>query len=333
MSKNLKYAVFGSGSWATAIIKILSSSPGTVSWYVRKKSVAEQIHKLKHNPSYLTSVEIDTERVMISSNINTTAQEADVLIFAFPSAFMYSQTNQISYDISSKVIVSAVKGIIPETGLLPCEYFHMYRGVPYNRMAVIGGPCHAEEIALERSTFLTIASKDKLLAEKISVKFSNSYIRTKTDVDITGAEYAAMLKNIYAIAAGISHGLGYGDNFQSVLISNAAREIKGFLERIDSRQREISSTLYLGDLLVTAYSVFSRNRMLGNMIGKGYTVKSAQAEMKMIAEGYFATKSAYELNNNNTPRLNTPIINAVYSVLFQGEDPKEVFKNLSKELD
>ena len=332
MVSELKYAVFGSGSWPTALVKILCENLKKVNWYVRKPETAKYIIKEKHNPSYLTSVEFDTSQLNISTEINLVA-EADVLIFAIPSAFIYAQLELLKVDISTKIIVSAVKGILPESGFLVGEYFHNIKKVPNKQVVVIGGPCHAEEVALERLSFLTVASESKATAKEVASKLSCQYIQTHTHNDVVGAEYAAMLKNIYAIAAGISHGIGYGDNFQSVLISNAIREMKRYIKQVYKMKRKINETIYLGDLLVTSYSTFSRNRMFGNMIGKGYTVKSAQMEMSMVAEGYYATKSAYEMNKRKKTSARTPIINTVYDILYHHQNPQEAFKALATKLD
>jgi glycerol-3-phosphate dehydrogenase (NAD(P)+) len=261
------------------------------------------------------------------------ATYADVLIFVIPSAFMYSELEKLTVDISDKIIVSAVKGIIPESGLLVGEHFHQFYKVPFNNIAVIAGPCHAEEVALERLSYLTISCADPKKAEGIAKQLSCDYIKTKISDDIMGTEYAVMLKNIYAIAAGIAHGLGYGDNFQSVLMSNAIREMRRFIKKMHKMKRNINNSAYLGDLLVTGYSVFSRNRMFGNMIGKGYTVKSAMMEMSMVAEGYYATKSAHLLNEKNKQKTKLPIINAVYEILYENKNPKKVFKKLTEKLD
>ncbi|MDX1773107.1 NAD(P)H-dependent glycerol-3-phosphate dehydrogenase [Oceanihabitans sediminis] len=333
MSKPLKYAVFGSGSWATAIVKMLSENQQEIGWYMRSVYIKEYILKEQHNPSYLSSVEFHTEQLNISNDINEIAAYADVLIFAVPSAFMYSELEKLTYDIKDKIIVSAVKGIIPETGKLVGEHFVDIYKVPFENIAVIAGPCHAEEVALERLSYLTISCADAGKAQTIADALSSDYIKTKISDDIIGTEYAVMLKNIYAIAAGIAHGLGYGDNFQSVLMSNAIREMKRFIKKMHKMKRNINNSAYLGDLLVTGYSTFSRNRMFGNMIGKGYTVKSAQIEMSMIAEGYYATKSAHLLNKKNKKKTRLPIINAVYQVLYEEKDAKKTFKKLTEKLD
>ncbi|RKE98643.1 NAD(P)H-dependent glycerol-3-phosphate dehydrogenase [Ichthyenterobacterium magnum] len=333
MSNSLKYAVFGSGSWATAIVKMLCENENEIGWYMRSIYTKEHLLKEKHNPSYLSSVEFHLEQLKISNDINDIASWADVLIFVIPSAFMHSELKKLTVDISKKTIVSAVKGIIPESGLLVGEHFHDIYKIPFENIGVIAGPCHAEEVALERLSYLTISCVDATKAQALADALSSRYIKTKISDDIIGTEYAVMLKNIYAIAAGIAHGLGYGDNFQSVLMSNAIREMKRFIKKMHKMKRNINNSAYLGDLLVTGYSVFSRNRMFGNMIGKGYTVKSAQLEMSMIAEGYYATKSAHLLNEKNTKKTKLPIINAVYGILYEGKDPKVTFKKLTDKLD
>jgi glycerol-3-phosphate dehydrogenase (NAD(P)+) len=333
MGNSLRYAVFGGGSWATAIVKMLCENLDEVGWYMRSVYAKEHILKEKHNPSYLSSVEFHMEQLKLSNDINEMAEYADVLIFVIPSAFMKMELEKLTIDIKDKTIVSAVKGIIPESGLLVGEHFHDVYNVPFENIVVISGPCHAEEVALERLSYLTISCADQDRAQELANKLSSNYIRTKTSDDIIGTEYAAMLKNIYAIAAGIAHGLGYGDNFQSVLMSNAIREMKRFINKMHKMKRNINNSAYLGDLLVTGYSTFSRNRMFGNMIGKGYTVKSAQMEMSMVAEGYYATKSAHLLNEKNQKKTLVPIIDAVYGILYEGKDAKKVFKKLTEQLD
>jgi glycerol-3-phosphate dehydrogenase (NAD(P)+) len=304
-----------------------------VGWYMRSVYIKEHLLKEQHNPSYLSSVEFNLKQLKLSNDINEMVNYADVLIFVIPSAFIHSELEKITADISNKTIVSAVKGILPESGKLLGEHFHDVYHVPFENIAVIGGPCHAEEVALERLSYLTISCADEDKANDIAKKLSSEYIKTKTSDDIIGIEYAVMLKNIYAIAAGIAHGLGYGDNFQSVLMSNAIREMKRFIRKRHKMKRNINDSAYLGDLLVTGYSVFSRNRMFGNMIGKGYTVKSAQMEMSMVAEGYYATKSAFKLNEKSNRKTKTPIIDAVYEILYEGKDPKKVFKKLTEKLN
>jgi glycerol-3-phosphate dehydrogenase (NAD(P)+) len=333
MSKPLKYAVFGAGSWATAIVKMLCENLDEVGWYMRSVYTKEHLLKEQHNPSYLSSVEFNTNQLKLSNDMNVIAEWADILVFVIPSAFIHTELKKLTVDISNKTIVSAVKGIMPETGKLVGEQFHDEYNIPFENIAVIAGPCHAEEVALERLSYLTISCTDAVKAQTIADALSSDYIKTKISDDVIGTEYAVMLKNIYAIAAGMAHGLGYGDNFQSVLMSNAIREMKRFIKKMHKMKRNINNSAYLGDLLVTGYSTFSRNRMFGNMIGKGYTVKSAQMEMNMVAEGYYATKSAHELNNKNKKKTQLPIINAVYEILYENKDPKKVFKKLTDKLD
>jgi glycerol-3-phosphate dehydrogenase (NAD(P)+) len=312
---------------------MLCENQDQVGWYMRSVYTKEHLLKEQHNPNYLSSVEFKTNQLNLSNDINAIANWADVLIFVIPSAFIHTELEKLSADISNKTVVSAVKGIMPETGKLVGEHFHDAYNIPFENIAVIAGPCHAEEVALERLSYLTISCADPIKAQAIADNLSSDYIKTKISDDIIGTEYAVMLKNIYAIAAGIAHGLGYGDNFQSVLMSNAIREMKRFIKKMHKMKRNINNSAYLGDLLVTGYSVFSRNRMFGNMIGKGYTVKSAQMEMNMVAEGYYATKSAFQLNLKNKKKTRLPIINAVYDILYENKDPKKVFKKLVDRLD
>lgn len=331
MKNQPKFAVIGGGSWATAIVKMLCENLDNVHWYMRSVYAIEHIKKQEHNPNYLSSVEFDVNQLKLTNDINEAVREADYLIFAIPSAFLKRELDKLTESLDGKVIFSAIKGIVPESSLIVGEHFHKNYDIPFENIGVITGPCHAEEVALERLSYLTLACADEEKAEFVAKYFSSDYINCKTSDDIIGTEYAAMLKNIYAIAAGIAHGLGYGDNFQSVLMSNAIREMKKFIKKVHKMKRNINNSAYLGDLLVTGYSVFSRNRMFGNMIGKGYTVKSAQMEMSMIAEGYYATKSAFEINKEKGAK--TPIIDAVYAILYEAKEPKMIFKELAEKLN
>lgn len=326
-----KVAVFGGGSWATALVKILCEKMTKVGWYMRSDQAIAYIKKNRHNPNYISSVEFKPEQLILGSNIDELIAYADYLILAIPSAFLSDELNKATVIPTDKVIYSAIKGIVPETGKIVGQHLNEKYRIPYENIGVITGPCHAEEVALERLSYLTIACKDKVKAQIMADMLNNRYIKTKISDDIVGTEYAAVLKNIYAIAAGIAHGLGYGDNFQAVLMANATREMKRFIKKVHKTKRNINHTAYLGDLLVTGYSSFSRNRMFGNMIGKGYTVKSAIMEMNMIAEGYYAAKSAYKINGKNGTRA--PIIDTVYGILYENRNPKKEFLNLTGQLD
>jgi glycerol-3-phosphate dehydrogenase (NAD(P)+) len=312
---------------------MLTENSDEVHWYMRSIYAIEHIKKEGHNPNYLSSVELRTNRITLTNSVDEAVNAADILVFAIPSAFLETELKKLSVPLKDKVVFSAIKGIVPETGLIVGEHFHDNYNIPFKNIGVITGPCHAEEVALERLSYLTIASADEEKAKLLADHLKSHYIKTKISDDIIGTEYAAMLKNIYAIAAGIAHGLGYGDNFQSVLMSNAIREMKHFIDRVHKMKRNINNSAYLGDLLVTGYSTFSRNRMFGNMIGKGYTVKSAQMEMNMVAEGYYATKSAHLLNQKHEKKGKTPIINAVYAVLYENRDAKKTFEKLTDKLD
>lgn len=331
MNDSPKFAVIGGGSWATAIVKMLCTNVNQLAWYMRNNDAIEHIKLQKHNPNYLSSVEFDTSKLLLTSDINEAVSYAEYIIFAIPSAFLNTELEKLTESLEGKVIFSAIKGIVPETSLIVGEHFHKTYNIPFDNIGVITGPCHAEEVALERLSYLTIACNDEDKAAVMASNLNSHYIKTKVSDDIIGTEYAAMLKNIYAISAGIAHGLGYGDNFQALLMSNAIREMKRFIKKVHKMKRNINDSAYLGDLLVTGYSVFSRNRMFGNMIGKGYTVKSAMMEMSMVAEGYYATKSAHKLNKEYGAK--TPIINAVYSILYDNKDAKTVFTKLTDKLD
>jgi len=334
MTENPKFAVFGGGSWATAIVKMLCENLEEVGWYMRSVYALEHIKKQEHNPNYLSSVEFDTNKLKLSNDINEMVAYADYLILVIPSAFLNSELESLTTSLKDKVIFSAIKGIVPETSLIVGEHMKKHYKIPFKNIGVISGPCHAEEVALERLSYLTISCADEKKSEIVASHLRSDYINCTTSDDVIGTEYAAMLKNIYAIAAGIAHGLGYGDNFQSVLMSNAIREMKKYVKKVHKMKRDINDSAYLGDLLVTGYSLFSRNRMFGNMIGKGYTVKSAQMEMSMIAEGYYASKSAYNLNQQKgKKKAKTPIVDAIYEILYENKDPKKVFGELADKLD
>lgn len=327
------FAVLGGGSWATALVKMLSANEEKIIWYMRNSEAIKHIKEHYHNPNYLSSVEFHTEQLLLTDNINDAIEAAEILIFAIPSAFLESELAKLNNGFSDKIVFSAIKGIVPESGLIVGEHFHDLYNIPFENIGVITGPCHAEEIALERLSYLTIACDDQDKAKRVAKSLNTDYVNTKISDDIIGTEYAAMLKNIYALAAGIAHGLGYGDNFQSVLMSNAIREMKRYIARKHKMKRNINNSAYLGDLLVTGYSTFSRNRMFGNMIGKGYRVKSAMMEMNMVAEGYYAAKSAYKLKSTFKKRVRTPIIDTVYEILYKNKNARKAFAQLSDRLD
>lgn len=331
MVNDPKFAVIGGGSWATAIAKMLCHNLSEIAWYMRNDTAIEELKVNKHNPNYLSSVEFDTNQLLLTTDINEAISYADYVVFAIPSAFLGSELEKLTVSLEGKIIVSAIKGIIPETGLIVGQHFMETYNIAIENIAVLAGPCHAEEVALERLSYLTIAGGDLEKADVIAKSLSSHYIKAKTSDDVMGTEYAAMLKNIYAIAAGMAHGLGYGDNFQALLMSNAIREMKKFIKKVHKLKRNINDSAYLGDLLVTGYSLFSRNRMFGNMIGKGYTVISTKMEMNMVAEGYYAAKSAYLMNLEL--KAKTPIIDAVYDILYNNKEPKKVFKKLTDKLD
>lgn len=327
----MNIAVLGGGSWATAIVKMLTESNDYVGWWMRDEENVLHIKKYHNNRRYLSSVELATEKIDISTDINHLVQNAHCLIAAIPSAFLKSALAELKVDLKDKMVFSAIKGIVPDENLIVGEFFHQNYEVPLENIGVITGPCHAEEVALERLSYLTIASQNEEAAEALAKRLSCDYIKTNTSDDIYGTEYAAVLKNIYALAAGICHGLGYGDNFQAVLVSNAIREMKRFIKAVHPIKRNINGSAYLGDLLVTAYSQFSRNRTFGNMIGKGYTIRSAMLEMNMVAEGYYASKLIRSVRKEIEVKM--PIADAVYKILYEGKSPKKEMKKLAAKLD
>jgi glycerol-3-phosphate dehydrogenase (NAD(P)+) len=322
--------IIGSGSWATALVKIISEKPQVaVSWWIRNSETLNYINEFHHNPRYLSSVKIDLQKVALHSDIQSMIETCDTVILAVPSAFLHEALKDISLP-KEKIYISAVKGVDPTTRLVIARYLEQKHGISPENIGLITGPCHAEEVALEKLSYLTLAATDNALAERIESLIRCRYINTCTNNDLYGAEYAAVLKNIYAIGAGIAHGLGYGDNFHAVYTGAALREMESFLEALHETHRDVKDAAYLGDLLVTCYSQFSRNRTFGNMLGKGYSVKSAQLEMNMIAEGYYATGSIYPIcNEKNIP---APIIEAVYKVLYSNANPALVFGQLSRQL-
>lgn len=325
-----RIAVVGGGSWATAIVKILTETNDHVNWFMRNIETIKAFKELKHNPRYLCAVDFDLSKITFTDNLDKLISMSDIIIFAIPSAFLRNVVSKATYSLKDKVIVSAIKGLIPDDNLIIGEFFNQQYGVPLEQINVISGPCHAEEIALERLSYLTFACKDTRLARQISQLFDCHYVVTSISDDIYGTEYGAVMKNIFAIASGICHGLGYGDNFQAVLVANAIQEMERFVAAVHPIERDIKSSAYLGDLLVTAYSQFSRNRTFGTMIGKGYSVKSAQMEMLMIAEGYFAVKGIKEINDQY--RVHMPITNAVYNILYEHISPVMEIRLLTGEL-
>lgn len=318
----------GGGSFATAIAKILMDNIGHITWYMRRQEQIDKFIEQRHNPSYLSSVEFDVDNIIFTDKINVAVAENDVLFFATPSPFFKSHLAKLRRKIDDKIIVTAIKGIVPDENLLISEYLEQFYKVPAEHVVALSGPSHAEEIALERITYLTVACKDREIAKFISSVVSTNYVRTMISDDICGVEYSSVLKNIYAIAAGICHGLRYGDNFQAVLISNALQEMNRFVNAVYPAHRNVQESVYLGDLLVTAYSKFSRNRTFGGMIGKGYSVQTAQMEMEMIAEGYYGTKCIHEINGKY--HVDMPIMEAVWQILYNKADADKTMRELIK---
>lgn len=328
---NKKYGVLGGGSWGTALVKILTDNKFFVNWYVRNEENAMHIKKYGKNLSYLRSVNFNKKNIYVSDSIEEITKSSDIIILAIPSPFLENELRKIKLQLKNKIIFSALKGVVPESSLIVSEHLNNYYHVPIKNIGIITGPCHAEEVALEKLSYLTVASKSKSIGKEMKVALASTYIRVKFSEDTMGVEYASMLKNIYALTAGIAHGLGYGDNFQSVLISNSLREMREFIKTIYKVKRDINDTEYLGDLLVTSYSTFSRNRTLGNMLGKGYSLKAAISEMSMISEGYYATKNAYEIGIEN--KINFSIINTAYDILYRNLSAKKSIKLLADKLN
>lgn len=322
-----KIAIIGGGSWATAIAKIIVEHTHHIGWYMRRDDRIEDFRRLQHNPAYLTSVHFNIDEIHFSSDLNEIVRDYDTLVFVTPSPYLKNHLKKLRTRLYDKFIVTAIKGIVPDENLICSDYFHEVYDVPYDNLACIGGPSHAEEVALERLSYLTVACSDLAKARAFADVLRSMYIKTKVTTDVSGIEYASVLKNVYAIAAGICSGLKYGDNFLAVLMTNAMQEMNRFLQVVHPLERNIIDSAYMGDLLVTGYSNFSRNRTFGTMIGKGYSVKSAQIEMEMIAEGYFGTKCMKEINRHL--RVNMPILDAVYNILYQRIAPQVEIKLLT----
>lgn len=322
-----KVAVIGGGSWATAIVKILSENENIrLNWWLRKSTEVEHILKYAHNPSYLSNVTINRDRVFPSSDIEQVVAEAELVVLAVPAAFIREVLIPLKGKLEGRIIISAIKGMDPASNALISEMLEVEHAVTSNSFCFIAGPCHSEEVAMEKQSYLTIAGADPAVAAQVADLMTCRYINTSTLNDAKGAEYAAVMKNIYGIACGMARGLNYGDNFQAVLVANAMQEMQYFLESTCKLERNINLSAYLGDLLVTAYSQFSRNRTLGNMVGRGYSVKAALVEMNMIAEGYFAVKSLQEVAASH--QIELPIVKAVYNVLYEKISPSIEFRIL-----
>ena len=318
----------GGGSWATALAKLMLQSQPAITWYMRRDDRIDDFKRLRHNPAYLTDVEFDIDRIDFSSDINYVCNKADTLLLVMPSPYFKDHADKITADISRKNIVSAVKGIVPDTNELITDYMTRVFGTAPDRTLVVSGPCHAEEVALDRPSYLTIGCHDLERAEAFAncLRGKNTHAITSSDVD--GIEYASVLKNVYAIAAGIVHGMKTGDNFCAVLISNAIREMERFVDTVSPRPRHICDSVYLGDLLVTGYSRFSRNHNFGSMIGKGYSVKAARMEMEQTAEGYYGAKCIWDINQRYG--VDMPILNAVYSILYRGVSANRAFRAMAQ---
>jgi glycerol-3-phosphate dehydrogenase (NAD(P)+) len=323
-----RIAVMGGGSWATALAKIVLTSTDSVNWYMRRPDRIEEFRQLGHNPCYITGIKFDTDRISFYSNINEAIRDSDTLLFATPSPFLKQHLKKVKTSLDDKFIVSAIKGLVPDENMLITDYFTQYYGVPPENIAVIGGPCHAEEIALERLSYLTLACTDTDNIRQLSEVFRNHYLRNIISRDVAGIEYASVLKNVYAIVAGICHGMKYGDNFHAVFLCNAIQEMCRFIEAVSDVERDITDSVYMGDLLVTANSRFSRNRIFGTMIGKGYSVKIAQLEMEMIAEGYYGAKCICEINQRY--KVHMPVLDALYGILYEKKPPVTVIRKLTE---
>ena len=324
----MNVAVLGSGSWATALAKIVMHNVAEINWYIRKQETIDEFREIRRNPNHLEWAYFDISRINFSNDINQVLSEAELVILAVPSPYVKDVLAEITVDMSQKKVISAVKGMIPGDNILVTDYLHQHFHVPENNLGMITGPCHAEEIALERLSYLTLGCKDTANATEWQKLFDTPYVRTTPSNDMKGLEYASVMKNIYAIAAGMCTSLRYGDNFQAVLLTNAMHEIVRFTKAVSDVPRDITDSGYLGDVLVTAYSNFSRNRQFGQMIGMGYSVKAAQTEMEMVAEGYYGTKAIHLANK--TLGVDIPIVEAMYQILYKRKSPKTTIKELTQ---
>jgi glycerol-3-phosphate dehydrogenase (NAD(P)+) len=326
-----KVLVIGGGSWATAIVKLLTNNLEQVGWWMRDQAAIDYIKKYHHNPNYISSIEFEYSRFNLYTDLKKAIFESDIIVLAVPSAFIKQALEHVTpEDFSGKLVFSAIKGIVAEDKMIIGEFLHHKFHISYDNIGVICGPCHAEEVALEKLSYLTISCSNYSAARSLADFLSCRYLKTTVSDDIFGVEYSAVLKNVFALACGISIGLAYGDNYRAVLISNAIQEIERFVKKVHPIERDIKSSAYLGDLLVTAYSKFSRNRAFGIMIGKGYSVKSAQIEMNMVAEGYYAAKCIYEINKLHGVEM--PITDAVYNILYEKIAPSIEMRILSDKL-
>ncbi|MDA0973191.1 MAG: NAD(P)H-dependent glycerol-3-phosphate dehydrogenase [Bacteroidetes bacterium] len=321
MEEESSVGVIGSGSWATALVKILTQNIKELHWWVRDEEQIKAIELLGHNPKYLSGASLDVSRLRMEPDLHKVIERSEILIMVVPSTYIYSVFRDVKQEeLEGKWLFSSVKGMVSEFDMVPAKFFHKKFEMPYKNLGIICGPCHAEEVAMERLSYLTIASKSERKAKYLAEMLECRYIKTHVSDDVIGSEIATAMKNVFAIASGICHGLGYGDNFQAVLVSNAIREMEVYLDAIKPLHRDVKCSAYLGDLLVTAYSNFSRNRNFGSMIGKGYSVKTAMLEMNMVAEGYYAVKSLVAMNEKYN--LDLPITRAVYRILYEKNAPK-----------
>lgn len=323
--------ILGSGSWATALAKLLLSNHENINWYFRFRETVREFMADGHNPRYLSSVTFDTEKITFFTDVPKLVAQSDTLLLVTPSPYVKNILTKLKPSmLEGKFILNAVKGIVPEDNILITDYLAKNLNVPEEMMGVIGGPCHAEEVALERCSYLTLGCSHHLKAEALTKSFETPFVQCTTSTDVPGIEYASVLKNVYSIAAGICQGIRYGDNFQAVLVSNAIKEMQRFLDRVNPQERQINDSVYLGDLLVTAYSRYSRNRTFGTMIGKGYSVKQAQLEMEMVAEGYYGTNCIHQVNKKYAVPM--PIAETIYQILYHRLEPKSAIRKLSYQL-
>ena len=331
MSFNKNIGVLGAGSWGTALVKMLSENCDKIFWYSRNDIQIKEIIKTKKNPKYLKDLEIDTDKISISSDLNFIIDNSDILIIAIPSPYIEKSLNEHKTALANKIIFSGSKGVIPESHLVITEHLHKEYNIPYKNLGILSGPTHAEEIAKGKLSYLTVGSSNDEISKYLSKKLFSPYVHTSISNDVIGIEYAATLKNIYSILVGISFGLGYGDNFISVLISHCTKEMINFIKSIDNVKREFSHSAYIGDLLVTTYSKHSRNRTFGEMIGKGLPVKKAISKMSMIVEGYYATKNAYEISKSK--KMNFEIIKVAHEILYNNKNAELELKLLAEKLN
>ena len=325
-------AVIGHGSWATVLVKVLTTNESCVGWYVRNNEVLELLRDEGRNCRYLSDIEFDMNRIRLSDDLNAIVSEADILFLVTPAAYLKYYLSDLRISLKDKMVVSAVKGIIPDENLFVTDYLKQQYGLSDAQLCFICGPTHAEEVGHGQLTYLTLACKEVMNTRVVGEKLKTSYIKISCQSNIDYLERSSVLKNIYAIIVGIAVGMGYGDNFISVLVSNCIKEMYFLLDPKNVNDlTKFTPSNFFGDLLVSCYSSHSRNRQLGMLIGRGNTVKTALNEMTMVAEGYYSSAMLPFLPEEQRRQL--PIAEKAYQVLHQGMSARKAIKDLENLLE